>query len=172
MSAKVDAETGEILPVKAGDAALAAYREHLEGLAVEDPQVVQERILRNLLAATTAHDVLTAGEVTPAKDLFGMPLTVLGIRASESTFADGPEKYLHVDAELMANGDRVTFSCGASDVVMKLTIADMKGLLPLDCTMVQSTTPTAAGFYPVFLRELDPKESGKAKRKRAGDDAF
>jgi len=116
---------------------------------------VQERILRNLLAATTAHDVLTAGGVTPAKELYGMALTVLGIRASESTFVDGPDKYLHVDAVLKSNGDRITFSCGASDVVMKLTVADMRGLFPLDCKMNQSTKPTKDGYYPVFLQELE-----------------
>ena len=151
----VDSETGEITPVDDGTNALVAYREHLKNLTPEDPAEIQERILRAILEAGSAEDVINAGAALAMDKVLDLPLTVERIRAGESTFADGPDYYLLVDATIKSNGDKVTFSTGASDVVMKLTALDMKGFLPCDVKLVRSTKPTAKGFYPVFLKPIE-----------------
>lgn len=137
------------------DTVVEAFREHVASLAVADDVDVQEKVLRAVLAATTAEDILRAGEAVPAVELNGVPITVLGIRASESGFVDGADYYLHVDATVLANGDPVTFSCGASDVAMKLIRLDQLNLFPVDCVLTLATKATKAGYFPMFLRMLD-----------------
>lgn len=142
-------------PAATVDAELEAVKAHAASLTVEDPEQVQERILRSMLGATNPHDLLTAGAATPASDIYGVPLTVTAIRASESDFTDGADLYLHIEVTTKQNGDRLTVSCGARDVCAKLVLADMRGWLPMDCVIEQSAKPTKDGFYPVFLRPVD-----------------
>jgi len=151
----VDPETGEILPAADTDTELEAYRHHLETLQPEDPEAIQERILRQILKATTAEDIINAGAAVNTDKVLDMPMTVLSIRAGESTFKDGPDRFLIVDAIILSNGDKVTFSTSASDVVMKLTALDMRHMLPCDIRLSRATKPTAAGYYPVFLRTIE-----------------
>jgi len=109
----VDPETGEILPAADTDTELEAYRHHLETLQPEDPEAIQERILRQILKATTAEDIINAGAAVNTDKVLDMPMTVLSIRAGESTFKDGPDRFLIVDAIILSNGDKVTFSTSA-----------------------------------------------------------
>lgn len=149
-------EAADQLPAPVVDPAdqLAALYEHAKGLTVDDPAEVKERILRSVLAAASVHDLLAAGAAVPAEQLYNVPLSFERIRASESTFVDGPDLYLHVECRIVANGDAVTISCGARDVVTKLLAADMRGWLPFTAVMEQSAKPTKDGFYPVFLRPV------------------
>lgn len=140
------------------DAELAKLQAHANTLTVEDPAEVQERIVRSMLASASVADLLRSGEATPAAELYGVPLTFNGIRASESSFDDGNDHYLHIDARIIGNGDMVTISCGARDVVAKLLLADMRGWFPFDAVIVQSAKQTKDGFYPVFLRPIDAGE--------------
>lgn len=153
-------ETGDNLPAEVVDTddALQELYDHAQTLTVEDPEAVQERILRSMLGSQNVADLLRAGEATPAQEVYNVPLTILGIRASESSYDDGGDHYVHVDARLKGNGDAITVSCGARDVVAKLLLADMRGWFPFDAVIVQSPTPTKAGFYPVFLRPIDANE--------------
>lgn len=153
---KTDDDTSTALePSSPQELAIAEFLAHANSLASEPPEEVQARILNNILTATSPEELMRAGEALPASELYGVPLRVTGIRAAESSFADGPDLYLHVDAVIMSNGDRVTFSCGARDITAKLIMADWKGWLPLNVIMEQSTKATKAGFYPVFLRMAD-----------------
>lgn len=148
----------DTLPIVAvdTDAELASFAEYAKTLPTDDPEEVQERILRSLMTATTADDILRAGEAQPASTVYGVPLRIEQIRASESDFADGADLYLHVDAKILSNGDAITFSCGARDVVMKLIRLDQKKMLPIDAVIDESKKQTKAGYYPVFLRPLPP----------------
>ena len=150
-------DTGETLPAQptGGDDELAELIAHGQSLTVEDPAEVQERIVRQMMRSQNVGDLLRAGEATPAADLYNVPLRFLGIRASESDYVDGADLYLHIEARIIGNGDAVTVSCGARDVVVKLLLADMRKWFPFDAMIVQSTKATAAGYYPVFLRQLD-----------------
>lgn len=140
------------------DPNVQAFLAHAQSLTVEEPEAVQSRILANLLAADNAEAVLTAGGVTKAEDLIGIPLTVMGIRASNSDYEAGPDLYLHVDAKIIANGDTVTFATGARDVMFKLVRLDQLGAFPTDVVMKRASKPTKAGFYPIFLDRPDPVE--------------
>jgi hypothetical protein len=150
----IEPADGEALPAVTEDAALQQVRDHVANLTVEDPADVQERILRQMLKATTPNDLLRAGEATPSEEVLGMALTVTGIRASESGFVDGGDYYLHVDAVIKSNGDQITISCGATDVCQKLVLADMRGWFPMDCRIERAQAATKAGFFPLFLRPL------------------
>jgi hypothetical protein len=151
----IEAGDGEALPALAADPMVALF-EHWQGLTAADDAETQERILRSIISAKTPHDLLNAGESTPARELLKVPIRITGIRASESDYDAGVDWFLHIDAELLANGDKVTVSCGARDVCIKLVKADLEGWLPLDAMFEQATKPTKAGFYPMFLRELPP----------------
>jgi hypothetical protein len=136
------------------DDLLAEFNDHYESLDAEDTEVLQERILRQLLRSTTAHDILNAGSATKAEEVYGTPIRVEAIRATESDYEEGPNKYLHIDCVVISNGDRLTVSCGASDVVMKLVMLDMRKMLPVDVVIERSPKQSKNGFYPVFLREI------------------
>lgn len=149
-------EMEAVLPAPASDPAgeLAKLYEHAKTLTVDDPEQVQERILAAVLRAGSVHDLLAAGAAVPAEQLYDVPLVFERIRASESTFVDGPDLYLHVECRIVSNGDSVTISCGARDVVVKLLAADMRGWFPFRGVIQRSSKPTKDGFYPVFLRNI------------------
>lgn len=140
------------------DPAVQAFMEHAQSLTVEDPEAVQARILNNLLTAKSADDVLNAGGVTPAEELIGVPLTVMGIRAANSEFEDGPDLYLHVDAKIVSNGDSVTFATGARDVLFKLVRLDQLGMFPTEVVMVKAKKATKKGYFPTFLARPEQVE--------------
>lgn len=153
------ADAGTVLPDKAGDK-VAAYYNHMQELTTGADDVdVPEKVLQAILNATTVGDILRAGEAMAAEQVLDMPLRVTAIRASESGFVEGADYYLHVDAVLIGNGDAVTFSCGASDVCMKLIALDMRGMLPIACKLERAKKATKAGFFPLFLRALGPDET-------------
>lgn len=158
MTDKTDAKTKGTDVALTDEAAMQQFKDHIQSLSVEDPEQVQERILRNLLTAQSAQDVLGAGGVTPAADLIGVPLLVQGIRASNSDFENGPDMYLHVDARIVANGDPVTFSTGARDVLLKLVRLDQLKAFPVEVVMRKASKPTRDGFYPIFLEASDTHE--------------
>lgn len=158
MADKTDAKTKSTDVALTDDAAMQAFKDHIQGLSVEDPEQVQARILRNLMTAQTAQDVLGSGGVTPAADLIGVPLLIQGIRASNSDYEAGPDMYLHVDARIVANGDPVTFSTGARDCLLKLVRLDQLGAFPVEVVMRKASKPTKDGFYPIFLEASDTHE--------------
>lgn len=151
------ADSGDRLPVNVSQE-MQTFVEYARSLPSDDPQEVEERILRSLLTATTAEDILRAGEAMPATEVLDIPLTVMAIRGTESSYEDGSEVYLHVDAKIISNGDQVTFHCGARDVIVKLIRLDQLHMLPIDAVIHKADKPTKAGFYPLFLRALPPDE--------------
>lgn len=153
---ELDAESTELAPADSEQSMTAALMDHARTLQPESTEQVQERILANIIRSGNITDLLNAGSATPAQELYDVPLHFTGIRASESEYAEGPELYLHVDATILSNGDHVTVSCGARDVVVKLLVADQRGWFPFDAVITQSKKATADGFYPVFLRPIDP----------------
>lgn len=136
-------------------AQLAEFREYVNGLSAVDDDDVQERILTAILKATTPQDILAAGNAVPATELLNVPLMIEGIRASESTLDGANDFYLHVDAVVIANNDRITFSCGAQDVCVKLVQLARHGFLPMKAKIEQAAKATKKGYFPLFLRPLN-----------------
>jgi hypothetical protein len=131
---------------------------YAESLPTEDVEQVQERILRAILSSQGPTELLDAGAATPASQLEGIPLRISALHPSDSTYEEGPDKYLHVEATIIATGDAVTFSTSARDVVVKLLYASMRGWLPFDAVLRTSKRPTEAGYFPVFLQNLSPDD--------------
>lgn len=152
-STEVDTVTGEI--VQPGSA-LQEMIDYVATLEPEDDDAVQERILRSILSATTREDLANAGGTVSTEDLLNVELRCHAIHPAESTFEDGPGFFLHVDVETIANGDRVTLSTGAQDIVAKLVTASKRGWLPFDFTLYRSENRTKAGYYPIFMRTVEP----------------
>lgn len=148
-----DTDTTEVATTT--DPNVAAVRAHVANLKTESPQDMQERILRQILTAETAEDVLNAGAITKADDLIGVPMTIMSLRAADSDYEQGADYYLLVDAKIVSNGDMITFQTGAMDVVAKLVALDMKHMLPITAVMERASKATKAGFYPIFLRAVE-----------------
>jgi hypothetical protein len=147
-----DAIPGELVPTGGPMAELHAY---IAGLEPEDEADVQDRILRSILTATTPEQLAGAGGAVPCGELCGILLRAHAIHPAESTFVDGSGWYLHVEVETVANGDRLTMSVGAQDVVVKLVQAARNGWLPFAFRMERSTKATKAGFYPIYMRPAE-----------------
>ena len=137
---------------------LSGLIEYARSIQPESDDEVQRRILDNILRAQSPAELLNAGSSMPAEQIAGHPLRIEEIRAAESTQADGMDMYLHVDATLLRSGDRVTFSTGSRDVVVKLLLASRNGWLPMNAKLVKADKPTAAGYYPMFIRPLADNE--------------
>lgn len=146
----VDPTTGEIV-VRGSEAEIEAFIAYADSLTIEDPEAQERRIIEQLLGAETTEDILTAGQVTPLEAIFGVGITVTGLRASESDFPDGSKVYLHIEATVIDTGQRVTLACGARDVMLKLVRLHQRGMLPVDVVIRRADKPTKRGFYPIFL---------------------
>ena len=159
---KTEPETvkGELVPSQTAIEELTAY---INGLEPEDEEEVQERILRNILRAGSPDELAGAGAAVKAIELAGIHLRAHALHPAESDFSDGPGWYLHVDVETVGNGDRLTMSVGAQDVVVKLVQAARRGWLPFDFRMERAQKATKAGFFPLFMRSVGPPPNG-AKR--------
>lgn len=142
--------------------ALEELTAYIKGLEPEDEGAVQDRILRSIMTATTPDELADAGGAVPSTQLLGVPLRAHALHPAESTFADGPGWYLHVEVETVLNGDRLTMSVGAQDVIAKLVQAARRGWLPFDFKLERSQKATAAGFFPIFMRSLRPAANGQA----------
>lgn len=136
--------------VQAGGALQAMY-DFVGTLPSESTEDIQERIIRQVLQATTLDEINKAGQSVPAVDVLNIPIVVREIRPDESSFQDGLRWYLHVVGEL-ENGDPITVSVGSQDVFVKLVRAAMLDLLPIRLTMWRAERATRDGFYPVFGR--------------------
>jgi hypothetical protein len=134
---------------------LAELRAYIAGLEPEDEEVVQERILRSILTADNPDDLANAGGAVKADALCGAHLRAHALHPDESGFTDGMGWYLHVEVETVANGDRMTMSVGAQDVIVKLVQAARKNWLPFDFIMERAAKPTKKGYYPIYMRSAE-----------------
>lgn len=153
-----DGEKLPATPDKPISQELAEFNDYVNGLAAVDDDEVSRRILESILKATSAQDILNAGGAIPATDLLNVPLRIEQIRASESTYIEGNDFYLHVDVTVLANKDKLTISCGSQDVCTKLVQLARHGFLPINAKIEQATKATKKGFFPLFLRPLGADE--------------
>lgn len=149
-----------ILPSESTEVELAtegmqAFTDYVESLPDSNPEDVQERIIRAIMTATTAEEIINAGAATKAEDVVGIPLQFLNISRADSSFADaGGKYYLHIECRVIASGDKITVATGSQDVCVKLVRLHQLGLLPISGALDKATKATANGFYPLFLRAI------------------
>jgi hypothetical protein len=131
------------------------FRAFVQSIASETDEQRSERQLAAILAADNADEVLNANVITKAEDILGHRLTVEGVRAAESDYADGPDFYLIFDCFDNSTGKPVTVECGAAEVVVKVARLAQLGLLPVDLVIRRKDKATRNGFFPLFA-ELAP----------------
>jgi hypothetical protein len=122
------------------------------GLAeATDPEVVQQRIFADIMAADDAASILGAGSATKAEDVLGLDLLLEGVEWRDSDEGNsGPGVYalLHV---VTREGEKLTVSCGAGDVVFRVRKLELSDVLPTWVKLTKATKPTAAGYYPLNI---------------------
>lgn len=113
-------------------------------------------IIARILKADSVEDVLGGGQATHARDFLDTPFTLTGVRFNKSTFdGQGPTFYALLSG---ANGDGepVTITCGAKNVIAQAWKLNDMGALPLAVELKQSQKPTAAGFHVMWLEAASP----------------
>lgn len=119
-----------------------------------------ERIIEQLLSATSIDDLNAPWEGTSGRNLAGKRLSIRGVTQRPSSFNDGAGIFLVGDAVDVKTGDPATFTTSAVSVVLQLARCHQLGLFPVLAEVVVAERPTARGFYPYHLRIL---AAGQAK---------
>lgn len=118
----------------------------------EDSEQATRDIVMQILQAEDVDAVLEGANVTPARDLLGVPLRINGAKAKKSAYEDGATMYVLIDAVNLATGEMVKISCGARNVMAQLFRTYQLNGFPLDCRILESERPTAEGFRPLWLK--------------------
>jgi len=126
-------------------------REAVRGIPGDDGSGA-ERIITQLLDATTIDDLNAPWDGTSSRNLGGKRLTIRGITQRPSQFEDGAGIFLVADAVDAKTGETAVFTTSAVSVVIQLARAYQLGLFPLIADVVVAEQPTGRGFYPIHLR--------------------
>lgn len=121
-----------------------------------DPDEIAVQIIARILNATTVDDVLGGTQATHARDFLDQPFTMTGVRFNRSDFdGTGPKFYALLEGA-DSNGEAVTVTCGARNVIAQAwKLADM-GALPIGLVLRESDRPTRAGFKVMWLDKAPP----------------
>jgi len=126
-------------------------REAVRGIPGDDGSGA-ERIITQLLDATSIDDLNAPWDGTSSRNLAGKRLTIRGITQRPSQFEDGAGIFLVADAVDAKTGEPAVFTTSAVSVVIQLARAWQLGLFPLIADVVVAERPTERGFYPIHLR--------------------
>lgn len=166
----------EVAPAEGGEVAeyspavLAKVRALVAAIPGDDGSG-GERIVTQLLDATTVDDLNAPWEGTSGRNLAGKRLSIRGLAQRPSSFEGGAGVFLVVDAADAKTGDATTFTTSSIAVVLQLAQAYAMGMFPLICEVVVSPRPTARGFYPYHLRILAAGRKGEGQNATEGDAA-
>lgn len=122
---------------------------------VDDPTNVSMDIIAKILGATDAAGVLGREEATHARNYLDTPFALTGVKFNRSGFeGDGPQFYA-VLSGANQDGEPVTITCGAKNVIAQAwKLADLQAL-PLKVIIRQNPKPTAAGYHVMWLEAAD-----------------
>lgn len=121
-----------------------------------DPNQMAQAIVERILEEPAA-EVFKPEQVIHAKDLLGRPFRIRAVRWFPSVFDKGPKVYAVADAVLLDTGEVCVVTIGATRALAQLFRAVRDDLLPKDVRVVEATRPTAAGFYPYHLEEVEQR---------------
>jgi len=108
-------------------------------------------IIGRILNATSVDDVLGGQEATHARDFLGQPFVLTGVRFNRSDFdGTGPSFYALLEGA-DENGERVTITCGARNVIAQAWKLSDMGALPVKLVLQESDRPTRAGYKVMWL---------------------
>lgn len=127
-----------------------------EGQFEQNPEQVAIDIIARILNATDAAGVLEGGGATHARDYLDEPFTLTGVRFNKSSFdGAGPQFYAVLEGA-SADGERLTITCGARNVIAQAWKLSDLGALPIPVVLRQNPRPTAAGYHVLWM-ESAPK---------------
>ena len=117
-----------------------------------DPDQVTIDIIGRILKATSVEDVLGGAGATHARDFLGVPFTLTDVRFNRSDFGDtGPAFYALLQGA-DDNGEAVTITCGARNVIAQAwKLRDMEAL-PVKVELAESERPTRRGYKVMWLQ--------------------
>jgi hypothetical protein len=116
-----------------------------------DADQVTLDIIGRILHATTVDDVLGGRAATHARDMLGVPFMLTGVRFNRSDFdGAGPSFYALLEGA-DRNGERVTVTCGARNVIAQAWKLNDIGALPIAVQLAESDRPTRAGYKVMWL---------------------
>jgi hypothetical protein len=139
------------------------YVEKMKSLVETDPQAIQDDMVRRILEAETAEDVLAPQAVEHARDLVGVPMTIHRAKVNESDYEGGPGVYAIIEAELHDDGRTTTFSCGAQKVLAQVYRLAQLRAIPVDCVLKESPKPSKNGYKALWLETLGPRDKVTAE---------
>jgi hypothetical protein len=119
-----------------------------------DPARMAAAIVERILEQPV-EDVYKAEVVMHAKDLLGRPFKPRSVRWFPSNFDEGPSVYAAVDAVLLDTGELAIVTVGATRGMAQLLRSQIAGKFPEAVRVVEATRPTASGFYPYWLEEVE-----------------
>lgn len=127
-----------------------------EGHITENPDQVAIDIIARILSANDAAEVLGGGSAIHARDYLDTPFMLTGLKLQRSSFDGvGPDFYAVLEGA-SEDGEKLVITCGAKNVMAQAWRLDDLGALPCAVQLRQSPTPTAQGFYVMWL-ESAPK---------------
>lgn len=146
------APAGELEPARTLNADLARKFADMAMLIPDETGDANERILAQVLAATTLDSLDDPWESTSAETLAGKQLLIRSCLRRPSDFRDGLGIFLVVDCLDVETGEAVIFTTSALAVVAQLVRAYALAELPAFAEIVVAKRPTERGYHPHHLK--------------------
>jgi hypothetical protein len=124
-----------------------------QGQMERTPEQASADIARRILESKTADEVLAESTTLSSDDVLNKSITVLGVSYNKSTFEGegSSDAYAVVSAVVPATGELLAFTVGGNTVLAQLVKLQALDAFPLTVTLRQKATPTARGYYPLYL---------------------
>lgn len=134
------------------DSAIARFLSAAQTQQVIDPEQAALDMVRRILTADSAEEVLEGREAIHAADVLGQTLTVVGVRWNDSDTAGGPGFYALMDC-VDAEGQGFAVTCGAISVMAQLFRMSELNAFPVRVCIEEAAKPTKSGYRPMHLRK-------------------
>lgn len=116
-----------------------------------NPEQVTIDIIARILNADTVEGVLGGNNATSAEDYLDTPFALTAVRFNKSTFEDAGPKFYALLEGANIDGEPLVITCGARNVIAQAWKLGDMGALPVQVVLKQSSKPTAAGYYVMWL---------------------
>jgi hypothetical protein len=148
--ARVEPATLDVLDSEVFQRFLAASETDAQEL---DPEHVSIAIIGRILNATSVDDVLGGAGATHARDFLGVPFVLTGVRFNQSDFGEGGPSFYALLEGANGDGEPVTVTCGARNVIAQAWKLRDMGALPVKLVLQESDRPTRAGYKVMWLEK-------------------
>jgi hypothetical protein len=113
-----------------------------------EPEDATRAIIRSILEA---EDPLAGLEVTPARELLGVPIMLTDVEWRNSDFSESGPGIFAIMRGQLEDGSSVIVSCGGANVLAQLYRLVKDGRIPEAIVIEESKKPTAKGYRPLWI---------------------